>query len=172
MELLELVRRRRSIRRFRPEAVPREALQEILESARLAPSWGNNQCWRFIVVDDPEVRLRLAEQGSRWIRDTPVLVVACADPTMSMIKGDQLFYLADIAVAMEHMVLAATERGLGSCWFGSFDEAGVREVLQVPAFIRVPLMLALGFAAEEPLAKPRRHLDEIVCFNRYGWTPP
>ncbi|MEM2904360.1 MAG: nitroreductase family protein [Candidatus Bathyarchaeia archaeon] len=170
MEFLEVVKRRRSVRRYKPEPVPRETLEQVLESARLAPSWGNNQCWRFIVVDDSQLKARLAECGSRWIRDVPVLVVACADPTMSMIKGDQFFYLSDVAVALEHMALAATEKGLGNCLFGSFDEAAVRRVLQIPDHVRTPLMLALGIPAEEPEAKPRKRLDEIVSFNRYGWT--
>ncbi len=170
MEFLEVVKRRRSVRRYRSDPVSRETLNEILEAARLAPSWGNNQCWRFVVADDPVVKARLAECGSRWIRDAPVLVVACADPTMSVIKGDQLFYLADVAIAVEHMVLAATDRGLASCWVGSFDEAAVRRVLQIPEQFRVAAVLTLGFPAEEPAAKPRKSLDEIVSFNRCGWA--
>ncbi|MFB3882116.1 MAG: nitroreductase family protein [Armatimonadota bacterium] len=167
MNLMDVIRERRSVRKFRLDPVPQEKIDHLLEAARLAPSWANGQCWTFIVVTDPKTRRRLAEAGNEWIEHAPVVIVACADPKNSGEKGDQAYYLLDIGIAMEHLILAATETGLATCWIGWFDETKARAALSVPKDIRVVAMTPLGFADESPEARPRRPLQEIVYSERW-----
>jgi len=167
MEFMDVIRKRRSIRRFKPDPVPEEELKYILEAARLAPSWANTQCWHFIVVTDPEIKSQIGEVGFRWSARGPAMIVACADPAQSGIKEDQHHYLVDVGIALEHLMLAATERGLGTCWIVAFDEARVKELLDIPDNIRIVALTPLGYPAEEPSARSRKGLEQIFSYNRY-----
>jgi nitroreductase len=167
MEFMDVVRKRRSIRRYKPDPVPEEEIQYILEAARLAPSWANTQCWHFIVVTDPEVKMKIGEAGFRWSARGPAMIVACADPAQSGFREDQLYYLVDIGIALEHLVLAAVDRGLGTCWVVGFHEDQVKEILGVPENIRVIALTPLGYPAEEPSARSRKSLEQIFSYNRY-----
>src|SRR5574340_646372 len=167
MELMEVIRGRRSVRKYRPDPVPQAKLDAVLEAARLAPSWANGQCWTFIVVTDPKVKQELAKAGNEWIEQAPAIVAACADPKGSGTKGDQSYYLLDIGIAMEHLVLAAAEQGLGTCWIGWFDEKKARQALGVPDGIRVVATTPLGFPDEQPDPRPRKPMSEIVRENRW-----
>ena len=168
MELMDVIRKRRSVRRYKPDPVPEEEIKYILESARLAPSWANKQCWRFVVVTDQAVKDAVGAAGNRWIAKAPVIIVACADPTDVGVKGDQHYYLVDIGIAMEHLVLAAAERGLGTCWIGWFNEAKVREALGIPENIRVVASTPLGYPNEEPADRGRKSLEEISSYNKFA----
>jgi nitroreductase len=168
MEFMDVVRQRRSVRKYRPDSVPQEKIDCILEAAQLAPSWANGQCWTFIVVTDPQVKHELAEAGNEWIEHAPVIIAACADPKQSGAKGDQSYYLLDIGIAMEHLVLAAVEQGLGTCWIGWFDEKKARKALSVPDALRVVATTPLGYPDEEPDARPRKTLSEIVRKDRWS----
>ncbi len=166
MDFLELVRKRRSIRRYRPDPIPQEHLEYVLEAARLAPSWGNRQCWRFIVVRDPSKRRAISQRD--WVAEAPAIIVGCADPTLSGSRFGQQYYMLDMGIAMEHMMLAAAEKGLGTCWIGGqFDEETVKRVLGVPPEIRVVAMTPIGYPAEEPAPRGRKELREIVSYD--GW---
>jgi len=167
VEFTEVVRRRRSIRKYRPDPVPQAKIAQVLDAARLAPSWANSQCWTFVVVSDPKAKRRLAEAGNEWIEQAPSIVVACADPKKSGVKRDQAYYLLDIGIAMEHLVLAATDLGLGTCWIGWFDEQKAKVALGVPKDVRVVALTPLGYPDEEPEARPRRSLGEIVYRDRW-----
>ena len=168
MELMEVIKKRRSIRKYKPDPVPQESIDYVLEAARLAPSWANTQCWHFIVVTDEEVKNRVAQAGNKWIAKAPVLIVGCADPETPGAKGDIPNYLVDMGIVMEHLILAATERGLGTCWVGWFDEAKVKEALGIPENLRVVASTPLGYPDEAPPARSRKSLEEIVSYNRYG----
>ncbi len=167
MEFMEVVRERRSIRRFRPDPVPPEKIEAILEAARLAPSWANGQCTSFLVVTDPRVKHELALAGNDWIERAPVVVVACARPTQSGTKGDQPYYLLDVGIAMEHLVLAATGLGLGTCWISWFDEAKAKRALNVPDDMRVVASTPLGYPAEDPGPRPRKSRAELARADRW-----
>ncbi len=167
MEFMEIVRQRRSIRSYRPDPVPPEQIETILEAARLAPSWANGQCTSFLVVTDPEVKHALAQAGNEWIEAAPVIIVACAHPKQSATKEDQPYYLLDVGIALEHLVLAATELGLGTCWVGWFDEAQARRALDVPEEVRVVASTPLGYPAEHPEPRPRKNLAEMVHRDRW-----
>ncbi len=168
MELMEAISKRRSIRKYKPDPVPQEDLEYVLEAARLAPSWANTQCWHFIVVTDEKARHVLAEQSMPWCVNSPVVIVACADPEKPGDKGDIPNYLVDIGITLEHLILAATERGLGTCWIGGLNEPPVKEVLGVPDNLRVVAMTSLGYPDQDPGARPRKRLEEIVSYERYG----
>jgi nitroreductase len=154
MDIHDVFRRRRSVRKYRKQPVPPEAVERCLEAARLAPSWRNGQPWHFIIVREQEAIQQLVRAGwlggaiNLWLKDVPLIVVACADPRPSGQKGDQPYYLVDVAIALEHLVLAATAEGLGTCWIGGFNEEKVREVLDIPNRIRVVAMTPLGYPAD------------------------
>jgi len=173
MEFMEVISRRRSIRRYKPDPVPEAEIEYVLEAARLAPSWGNTQCWKFVVVTDPKVKEELARAGNSWTAKAPVIIASCADPsisenrTPSSAKGDQRYYMLDIGIAMEHLILAAADRGLGTCWIGHFDEAIAKKALGVPENIRVVATTPLGYPDEDPATRPRKSLKEIMCFDKY-----
>jgi nitroreductase len=169
MDFMEIVSTRRSIRRYKPDPVPDEDIDFVLEAARLAPSWANTQCWHFIVVTDPQVKQQLGEAG--WLKfaaKAPVIIAACADPAPPGAKGDIPNYLIDTSIAMEHLILAATERGLGTCWIGGFDEAAAKAALKVPDHIRVVACTPLGYPNEAPEARDRKPLPEIASYDTYG----
>lgn len=165
MAFLELVRRRRSIRKYKPDPVPQEKLEYVLEAARWAPSWGNRQCWRFTVVTDEDKRKAIATR--EWAAEAPAIIVGCAIPSLSGSKFDQQYYMLDMGIAMEHLILAAAEQGLGTCWIsGQFDEETVKQALKIPHDMRVVALTPLGYPAETPSPKDRKGLDEIVKYER------
>lgn len=182
MKLSEIILRRRSIRKFLDRPVDREKIEACLKAARLAPSADNVQPWRFIVVDDPQVRLRLAETAftgiyklSRFAAKAPVLILILAHPDIlanklgKAVQGTQ-FYLLDIGIAGEHLVLAATELGLGTCWIGWFSKKRVREFFSIPRKYDPVAMIALGYPAPtQPSPKRRKALSDIVRYNMFGW---
>jgi len=166
MELMEAIRNRRSIRRYKPDPVPENVLKEVLEAARLAPSWANRQCWRFIVVKDKEKRKKITMRD--WAAEAPVVIVGCADPNASGNKFGQPYYMLDMGIAIEHLMLAATEHGLGTCWIGGqFDEPTVKQVLNIPEGLRVVALTPLGYPDEKPEAKPRKSLHEILSVDSF-----
>lgn len=165
MDVFEAIKVRRSIRRYKKGAdIPEEHLRRILEAARLSPSAANRQPWRFVVVKDPEVKRRLAEacRGQMFIADASVVVVALGDPSISR------WYLQDPMIAVEHMVLEATELGYGTCWIGAFNEDAVKKVLDIPKELKVICALPIGVPDESPPARSRKSLDEILYLDRYG----
>jgi len=165
MEVFEAIKKRRSIRRFRLETIPDETLMSILEAGRLAPSAGNRQPWRFIVVKDAERKRVLAETTNNYlfVTDASVVVVALGDPNAS-----PRWFRQDPMIAMEHIVLAATSLGYGTCWIGGFDEEEVKRVLGVPERLAVIAMLPIGVPDESPPPRPRKALGEIVYLEEYG----
>jgi nitroreductase len=178
---LDLIRSRRSVRRYLPDPVGREQILACLEAARLAPSAHNAQPWRFLVVDDPGLKSRLCAGAfsgiyslSGFAANAPVLVVILALPGLvagvmgSQVQGND-FYLIDVGIAGEHFVLQAEALGLGTCWIGWFNKRKVRKALGIPRKYKVVAMLSLGHIDRKPrrertLKDPR----EVVWFNRVG----
>ena len=162
--------RRFSCRRFGREPVSDEALAYLLEAARWAPSAGNLQPWRFVVVREAAVRAALASAAARqrFVGEAPVLVVVCAVPAESARgygeRGASLYCLQDTAAAVENLLLAATELGLGSCWVGAFDERRVASVLGLEEGVRPVALVPIGTPAEEAPPRSRRPWRETVRF--------
>ncbi len=171
--VMKIFEERRSIRKFEDRPVEEEKLQAVLEAARLAPSWANRQCWSFVVVRDPAIRQAVSEklEGNpcqKGVAQAPVLIAACADPGLSGRQDDQNYYLVDIGITLEHLVLEAWSQGLGTCWIGAFDESVFKPILGVPEEIRLVAMTPLGYPAKWPDERGRKPLEEIVFYDRYG----
>ncbi|NLO27363.1 MAG: nitroreductase [Actinobacteria bacterium] len=170
MDFLELVSSRYAVRSYQPRPVEQDKLDRVLEAVRLAPSGSNRQPWRFVVVRDPEIRQQLvpACSGQRFLAQAPVVIAGVGlMPDRKMrcdIPGDPV----DVAIAMEHLALAAASEGLGTCWIGAFYQDQVREVLGIPDTVKVIQMMALGYPADEPRPKNRKPLSEIVCYDRWS----
>jgi len=174
----ELVRSRRSIRRFSPAPVGREKILACLEAARLAPSAENVQPWRFLVVDEPELKADLASEAfsglysmCRFAGEAPVLIVLLgrldflANRLARRIQGIQ-FYLLDLGIAGEHFILQAQELGLGTCWIGWFNSRKVRSLLKIPRDLKIVAIIPVGYAAKNPPREMKRKpLEQIAWFN-------
>lgn len=174
MNFLEIAQTRRSLRTYLPNPVEAEKLEYVLECARLAPSWKNLQCWRFIVVEDAATRQALAETmketnpGRKAITQAPLVIVLCAVPAESEVFEGKDYMMLDAGLAMEQLILAATEQGLGTCWQGLFSEEKMRSVLNIPEEVRVLAMTPLGYANEVRNPRPRKAIDEIVFKGSWG----
>jgi len=164
MDVFEAIKIRRSIRKFRPKPIPDKDLEMILEAGRLAPSAGNRQPWLFVVVKDPERKRALAKvaYNQTFIADAGVIIVALGDPEVSPTWFKQV-----LMIAVEHMVLAATALGYGTCWIGAFNEEEVKCLLRIPEKLKVIALLPIGFPDESPAPRERKPLKEIVFLEKY-----
>lgn len=168
MNVLEAIKTRRSVRKYKPEAIPDEDLKKILTAARLAPSAGNKQPWRFVVVRDSETKRKLGKiaRGQTWISDAGVIVAALAmDKKSPEVYGR--WAERDVMTAVEHMVLAAWSLGYGTCWIGAFYEDKVKELLGIPEKMTVINLLPIGVPDQSPDARSRKPLDEIFHDEKY-----
>jgi nitroreductase len=166
-----LVKKRRSIRKYKSDPVSDEDLKAMLEAARRAPSWSNRQCWQYIIVEDQRIKNELAEAGEKWVAEAPMIVVVCADPEASGHKPGMDYFMLDVGISFEHLILAATNLGLGTCWIGGFDEKIVKEALEVPDEIRVVAFTPVGYPDEtKGEVFNRKSLGEICFYERYGQT--
>jgi len=163
MNVFEAIRTRRSIRKYRPEPIPDGKLNMILEAARLAPSAGNRQPWRFIVVQDADRKKEVAQAADdqTFLSDAAVIVVAVGDPDVSI-----RWHEKDAMIALEHIVLASTALGYGTCWIGAFDEEALKRLLKIPTKMKVVALLPIGTPAPRPRKKP----SEI--FFKEQWQIP
>ena len=181
MALLDLIKHRKSVRNFLEKPVEREKIMMCLEAARLAPSESNSQPWRFIVVDNKELKDKLCDaafSGIYWInafcKTAPVIVVVISEKSKflarigGVLRGTK-YYLIDIGIACEHFVLEAEDLGLGTCWIGWFNERAVKSILNIPQNKKIDIMIALGYYDREKLGPEhsRQPIDEIVSFNSY-----
>ena len=172
MDYYEAVQRRLSVRSYKSDPVPEDVLARIIEAGRLAPSAYNLQPWKFIIVKDPEVRKALvpACRGQASVGEAPVVICACA-LTEQAWKGMGGYWTAetvDIAIALEHIKLAAAAEGLGTCWVGAYTEAEVKKVLAIPENVKPIALTPLGYPARESKPHPRKPLSEIVCYDKYA----
>ena len=171
MNIFDTIAKRYSVRSYQDKKVEPEKLASIFSAVRLAPSARNAQEWRFIVVTDPELREKVAAAGGQpFLKQCPVIVVACAETDRRLMKCGEQAYSVDLAIGVDHLLLAATAMGLGTCWIGSFDPVMVREALDIPDTVPVTALVSLGYAADEGKPaneKPRLPLQEILFEN--GW---
>ncbi len=170
MDVMEAIRKRYSCRSYENRAVPEELLTELIEAARLAPSAKNFQDWRFVVVTDPKTREQLYKEAvpQEFVRQAPVIIAACGTSPYVMSCGQPIAPI-DVAIAMEHIVLAATARGLGTCWLGAFNPHKVRQVLSIPSHIAIVDLLTVGWPAGTNLSPKRLSNDKIACRDRWSF---
>lgn len=177
----EVIKRRHSVRRFDQKDVETQKLAVILESARWAPSSSNSQTWHFIVVKRRETIIRLAEavpfgpkSVNSWIKSAPLIVAACARPDPLLHRMGQMvdkdYHRIDVAIAVEHMVLTATDLSLDTCIVGWFSRKNARKLLRLPLSMEVVLLLVIGYGCRGQLGRgrSRKRLQEIVSFESYG----
>ena len=177
MSFMDLVNQRQSVRRFEPgRTISREALDRCVEAARLAPSACNSQPWSFVIVDDPASVREMAMEAcgappyamNKFAVDASALVAVVTEKMKlaarigAQFRGVQ-YSLVDVGIACEHLLLQATEEGLGSCWLGWFNERAVKRRLGIPRAKKVDLLLCLGYEAAPALSRPkiRRRLDDV-----------
>ncbi len=160
MEFMDVITSRKSVRDFLGKAVEEEKLMKILEAARLAPSWSNKQGCKYVVVKNKATINEIALGFTSWLSEAPVLLAACIDPKDSGSHNNMDYYLVDVGISMQHLILAATDLGLGTCWIGGFDEAKVKKVLEIPANVRVVALTPLGYPA--PMSQRSKTVQEFV----------
>jgi nitroreductase len=176
LDIFQVFRDRRSIRRYQDRPVEANKIAQVLDAARLAPSWKNLQGWRFLVLDDQSCKEAILaafpedNPGRKAIAAAPVAIVACADPAESDVANGIEYYIADTAIAFEHLCLAAHALGLGTCWMGWFDESSLKKALGIPDWTRVVGVTPLGYPDRQPKARPRKALAEIAFYNHWGKT--
>ncbi len=189
MDVFQAINERRSIRKYKPDPVSDEDINTVLEAARWAPSWGNTQCWKFVVVRDAKTRQRLSDAltttragrdnpASLATRDAPVVVVACAELGRSGFKtvdeqrvpatdkGDWFMY--DVALAMQNLALAAHALGLGTVHIGAFDAGAAARVVDAPEGTVVVSLTPLGYPEDVPQAPRRKEPEEFIFRECFG----
>ena len=165
MNVIDAIKKRASVRSYLDKPMEDEELNAVLEAGRLAPSADNRQEWRFVVVKDGEVRRKLGEaaNGQSFVGDAAAVIVACAVTDGHVMSCGQLSYPIDVAIALDHISLAAVEYGLGSCWIGAFNEGKVKEILGIPEEVRVVELMPIGYPASQAVKeKNRLPLGKIV----------
>ncbi len=163
MDALEAIAARRSVRKFKPDPVPRDVLLRVLDAGRLAPTAHNDQPWEFVVVTDAALRNRIAEitDYGKFIAESPVCIVVLSQPTR--------YYVEDGSAATTTMLLAAAALGLGGCWVAGDKKpyaARIASVCRAPSNLKLVALIALGYPAEIP-ATEKRSLDEVVHWEGY-----
>jgi len=179
MDVMEAVKGRRTIRKYKTDPVPDEVLQTVLEAVRWAPSWGNTQCWEVVAVKDPKVKSELATTLHKLnpsisaITDAPIVLVLCGRKGVSgvyqgkarTVRGDWLMF--DTGLAMQNLCLVAYSLGLGTVIVGLFDHRKAEEILGVPQEVDVVAMTPLGYPAVEGSTSKRKECSEFVFFDKY-----
>jgi len=178
MMLMDIIKKRKSVRKYEDKSIEREKIIKCIQAARLAPSAENVQPWRFIVIDKPELKKRFCNaalsgiyRATRFIENAFAIVVILAKLDIIAnrigrhIQGTN-YYLIDIGIAGEHLVLQAQELGIGTCWIGWFNAKKARRVLDIPSKYRVVSLIAMGYPKEGGIKnKPDLPIDDILFFN-------
>ncbi len=169
MDFSELVQRRYSVRAYRRDHVGEDKVQQVLEAARLAPTAANRQAIQFLVIHTEGREEELKQIYNRdWFVQPPIVICACGIPAQNWVRKDGKNYNdVDVAIAMDHLILAATDMGLGTCWIAAFDAAAARELLHLPIEVEPIAFTPLGYPTDEPSPKKRKPLSELVRYERW-----
>lgn len=166
MEFMDVVRKRRSTRKYRSEKILNGKLTNILEAARLAPSGCNRESWKFIVVrgEEKKAKLAVACNGQLWLSGADAIIVGCWLPMSGI---DDMRLIRDVTIAMEHIALAAVNEGLGVCWVGAIDMEAVKSLLNIPEDVGINAIMPIGYPAEPARQRAFKKLDEIACYESF-----
>jgi nitroreductase len=201
MDVMEAIKKRRSIRHYKPDEIPEDVLERLLNAMRLSPSGGNRQPWKFIVVRDKATKSKVTavcswktEGGNlisqNWIDEAPIIIVVCGFGkealgrcykdgeviiTHSGIDGKiaqapmgfESCLMWDLSIALDHLTLAATAEGLGTCWIGGLNEPLLKTILEIPDDVRAPLAVVVGYPVSWPDPRPRKSIDQIICYDKF-----
>lgn len=192
MDVLNAIKTRRSIRRFKETPIENDKITEILESVRMAPSWANMQCWRLIVIKDQQIKDKISElsfvesfftplgyktnPAKKGLAEAPVVIVVCADPSQSGFLWNQSYYMTDIGIAAQNLMLSAHSLGLGSVFVGVFEEEKLKNILNIPQGIRIVGLFPIGYPRDEKAgadrvekeAPPRKPVGEFAFAEKWG----
>jgi nitroreductase len=170
MDVAKAIRNRYSCRQYLDKPIEQHVLQAILEAARQAPSAKNLQDWRFVVVTDKEAKRKVAVAANNqmFIQDAGAILVGCTVCSETMRCGQAIGPI-DLAIAMEHICLQATELGLATCWIGSFYPDKVRPILGIPDPITIVELMALGYPADSPREHSRGPLESVISFEKWAF---
>jgi nitroreductase len=168
MDLYEAIKRRYSCRSYSSKPIEAEKLARVLEAARLAPSAKNLQDWRFVIVTDEKKRKEIAAAAyeQMFIATAPAIIVGCSNGDYVMRCGLKISSI-DVAIAMEHIALAATAEGLATCWIGSFFPEKIRKILDIPEQIEIIELMPIGYPADKETRRPREDVEKIVCYEKW-----
>ncbi|MBM4400911.1 MAG: nitroreductase family protein [Crenarchaeota archaeon] len=173
MELSEAIKGRRSVRAFKQQDMPEEAVEKLIDAARHAPSAGNIQPWEFVVVRNLEVKRKLAGAAlnQAFVEEAPVVIVVCANEKRSSmgygIRGKTLYCIQDTAAATQNMLLTAYSLGLGTCWIGAFSEDEAKRALNAPEGMRPVAIIPVGYPDETPSHRGVRPLSQIIHYDGF-----
>ena len=169
MDFSQLIRIRYSVRAYKPDPVGEDELNQVLEAARLAPTAGNTQSFQLIVIKTQGREEELRRIYDRdWFVGAPLVICACGIPSEAWIRDDKKNYaVVDVAIVMDHLILAATDLGLGTCWIAAFNEQATREILGLPEEVEPIVFTTLGYPADQPEPKERKPLKELVRYERW-----
>lgn len=173
MKLDEAFKKRRSIRKYSDKKVPMHLIHDILEEAKLAPSAGNTQNWRFVVVTDAEKKKAIAKASLKqtWMTTAPVFIVVCNDsPRLVELygKNGKFFSIQNCAAVTSYILLSATAKGLGSCWVGVFDYKELQKLLDIPEDVYPDAVITLGYSDEpKSLEHLRNEVEDVTYFNAW-----
>jgi len=165
MNFQELIKKRYSVRAYKPDPVEEDKLARILEAARIAPTAANRQAFRIIVIETGKRKADLQRiYGRDWFVQAPLVLCVCAVPSEAWVRKADGWNAAEVdaTIVMSHLVLAAAEEGLGTCWIAAFDPAAARDVLGLPLDVIPSAFTPLGYAADSPASKKRRPLADLV----------
>jgi len=169
MEFSKLIEERYSVRAYKPDPVEDDKLQKVLQAARLAPTAANRQPFQLLVIHTQGREEGLKRvYGKDWFVQPPLVICACGIPDRGWTRRDGKSYVdVDVAIVMDHLILAAANEGLGTCWIGAFDPAAAREVLGLPDDVEPIAFTPLGYPADQPRSKKRRSLSDLVRYERW-----
>jgi nitroreductase len=169
MDFAELIQKRYSVRAYKPDPVEEDKLQQALEAMRLAPTANNRQPFQFVVIHTAGRKAELQRiYGREWFAQAPIVICACGIPGESWVRRDGRHYHdVDVTIAMDHLILAAANLGLGTCWVAAFDVDVAREVLNLPDEVEPIAFTPLGYPADAPKPKERRPLAELVRYEHW-----
>ncbi len=175
MDFYEVIKTRRSVRSYKKDDIPEDVLKRVLNAARIAPSGSNRQPWRFIVIKDEQRKKKIAElcHNQSFIAQAPVVIAGCGR-NIHYNRGEWMgdySVLVDVAIAFDHLTLAARAEGLGTCWIGSFDNDAIKNFLGIPADYNVVALTPLGYPASDNAfheTKDRLALEELVFYEKWG----
>jgi nitroreductase len=169
--LMDIIEARKSIRSYKIQDIEEDKLNYILDAFRKAPSAKNLQPWKLIIVKSKKIIKDLAAacNNQTFLEEAPILIAACAkeDEAYGVMGGYMNSYPVDIALALEHLILAAAEQGLGTCWIGAFKEQSVKDILGIPKEVRVVALTPVGYPAREASDRGRKPLSEIISYDKY-----
>ncbi|MHA1409225.1 MAG: nitroreductase family protein [Candidatus Odinarchaeia archaeon] len=173
MSIMDIIRKRKSIRKFKQKPLLKETIQELIYAAVEAPSAGNLQPWKFIIVMEKETKDKLvvAALGQRFIAEAPVVIVVCAEPFISSRyygeRGAKLYCIQDTAAAIENMLLFASSKNLGACWVGAFNEKEVSRILNIPNTLIPVALVPVGYPAEDPQKPSRKPIESVIYYEKF-----